>query len=82
MIQQLEKRLETLKTEFEQGRRVLADLDAQRLQLEQKMLRISGAMQVLEEELQAAENNTAETVQSLQTPVLKPAPKAVQKATG
>ena len=53
MRKQLEKRLEELRTEFTTGKKTLAQLDAQRNNLNQQLLRISGAIQVLEEELGA-----------------------------
>lgn len=58
MRSQLEQRLEALKTEFENGQRMLADLEAQQASLQETLLRISGAIQVLEEEL----NRAAESV--------------------
>ncbi|NTW02771.1 MAG: hypothetical protein HGA19_16070 [Oscillochloris sp.] len=51
MRQQLEQRLQQLKAEFESGQKVLADLEAKEANLRQTLLRISGAIQVLEEEL-------------------------------
>jgi predicted nuclease with TOPRIM domain len=51
MEERLEQRLKTLKAEFETGQRMLADLEAKRAELERTLLRISGAIQVLEEEL-------------------------------
>lgn len=45
----IEKRLTTLKSEFEAGNKMLADLQTKRAELESTMLRISGAIQVLEE---------------------------------
>ena len=45
----LQTRLQTLKAEFETGQRTLAELDAQQVQVRQALLRISGAIQVLEE---------------------------------
>jgi prefoldin subunit 5 len=50
----LEKRLQDLHYEFKQGEAQLAELDRQRAQLRDTLLRISGAIQVLEE-LQMAE---------------------------
>ena len=47
MHEQLEQRLKELKTELEAGQKMLADLDAQRTNLRDKLLRISGAIQVL-----------------------------------
>jgi len=51
MIEQLQARLETLREEFVNGEQKLADLTAQTAQLRDTLLRISGAIQVLEEEL-------------------------------
>jgi predicted nucleic acid-binding Zn-ribbon protein len=55
MRDQLEQRLKALKTELEAGEKVLADLDARRANLRDTLMRISGAIQVLEEELNKAE---------------------------
>ena len=49
MKDRLEARLKELKTEFEAGQRVLADLEVQQTQTQKTLLRISGAIQVLEE---------------------------------
>jgi len=58
--QQLEKRLEQLRQEFASGQNQLAELDQKRANLRDTLLRISGAIQVLEEELgeQADEGST------------------------
>jgi hypothetical protein len=53
--EQLEQRLRELRLELENGQRMLADLEKQRVNLEKTLLRISGAIQVLEEELGKAE---------------------------
>ena len=49
MKEQLEQRLTELKAECAAGQKMLADLQAQQANLQQTLLRISGAMQVLEE---------------------------------
>jgi len=49
MKEQLEQRLKELKAEYTTGQKMLADLQNQQANLEQTLLRISGAMQVLEE---------------------------------
>ncbi len=54
MREQLQRRLEELKKEFRAGRVRMADLEEQQLTLQQTLLRISGAIQVLEEELNPA----------------------------
>ncbi len=51
MKEQLEQRLEALRAEFEAGQKMLAELEAKQTNLRDSMLRISGAIQVLEEEL-------------------------------
>jgi predicted nuclease with TOPRIM domain len=61
MKEQLIGRLEKLKSEFESGRKMLAELDAKRQSLEQTLLRISGAIQVLEEECASAQASCIET---------------------
>ncbi len=47
----LEKRLAELKAEFESGKTALAELEARQANMRETLLRISGAIQVLEEEL-------------------------------
>ena len=51
MKEQLEKRLSELKGEFEAGQRMLTELEAKQAGVRETVLRISGAIQVLEEEL-------------------------------
>lgn len=51
MREQLEQRLKELKSEFTSGQQALADLESQKAHLTETLLRISGAIQVLEEEL-------------------------------
>jgi hypothetical protein len=53
MRDQMEQRLQELKHEYEAGQKMLADLEQKKMNLEQTMLRISGAIQVLEEMLVA-----------------------------
>lgn len=52
MQEQLQKRLSELKAEFEAGQKMLAELDTKRNEIQSTLLRISGAIQVLEEMLQ------------------------------
>jgi predicted nuclease with TOPRIM domain len=51
MREQLAKRLEELKREAETGQRALAEVEVRQANLRQTLLRISGAIQVLEEML-------------------------------
>jgi hypothetical protein len=57
MRTQIKVRLEELKKEFEKGQKQLQDLESQAASLQQTLLRISGAVQVLEEELARAEES-------------------------
>jgi hypothetical protein len=50
---QIEERLAALRQEFEAGRRMLGELEARQSELQQTLLRIGGAVQVLEELLGA-----------------------------
>jgi len=58
MREQLEQRLAALKAEFDAGQKLLTDLEQKQANLRQTLLRISGAIQVIEEELG---KTTAET---------------------
>jgi prefoldin subunit 5 len=58
-VHRLQARLEELRQEYQAGQALTADLEAQLASLRSSMLRISGAIQVLEELIHAA----------LQTPV-------------
>ncbi len=51
MKEQLEQRLKQLKAEFESGQQMLTETEAKQANLRNTLLRISGAIQVLEEEL-------------------------------
>lgn len=49
MKEKMEQRLTELKNEYESGLKVLADLETKQASVKQTLLRISGAIQVLEE---------------------------------
>jgi predicted nuclease with TOPRIM domain len=51
MKHRFEQRLHSLKSEFEDGQKILAELEAKQANLRETLLRISGAIQVLEEVL-------------------------------
>jgi hypothetical protein len=51
---QLERRVSELHEELAAGRRILADLQARQGEVQDTMLRVAGAIQVLEEELATA----------------------------
>jgi predicted nuclease with TOPRIM domain len=51
----LEQRLQTLQTEFQAGQTMLAELEAKQANLRETLLRMSGAIQVLQECLQETE---------------------------
>ncbi|MCB0168680.1 MAG: hypothetical protein KDI79_30920 [Anaerolineae bacterium] len=54
MKQQLTHRLHELKAEFDAGQKMMAELEAKQANLRETLLRISGAIQVIEEELSRA----------------------------
>jgi predicted nuclease with TOPRIM domain len=56
MREQMKTRLETLKKELETGQRELEKIERHRTYLREMMLRISGAIQVLEELLAQGES--------------------------
>ncbi|MCA1636350.1 MAG: hypothetical protein LC802_22340 [Acidobacteria bacterium] len=56
MREQLQQRLEELKKEFEAGQARLRELEIQESRLRETLLRISGAIQVLEETLAGGED--------------------------
>ena len=56
MRDRLEKRLEELRAEFEKGKSILQELEAKTASVRETMLRLAGAIQVLQEELAAAED--------------------------
>ena len=58
MEEQLQKRLEELKKDFETGQTRLRELETEQAYVRETMLRISGAIQVLEEALR--NNKSAE----------------------
>ena len=70
MREQLEKRLKELKAEFESGQRKLADLEAQANSLRNMLLRISGAIQVLDEELR---DSRCDEIEPVKQSKIKPA---------
>ena len=57
MQEQLTTRLEELRKEYVSGQKMLVDLESQAAALRDTMLRISGAIQVLEEMLQSPPAN-------------------------
>jgi len=54
MREQIEKRLAELRGEYEEGQRMLADLQARQNSLHETLLRIAGAIMVMEEMIQEA----------------------------
>ena len=64
MKEQLEQRLKTLRAEFETGQKSLADLESRQASLRETLLRISGAIQVLEEELNDAAQVTPDEAET------------------
>src|SRR5262245_22227697 len=62
MQARLEQRLADLKAEYQAGQKMLADLEARQTEVQQTMLRISGAIQVLEELLAQPSTNGSEPI--------------------
>ncbi|XHX78801.1 MAG: hypothetical protein RBJ76_02390 [Stenomitos frigidus ULC029] len=58
MKQQIEQRLHDLTAEFESGQTLLAELETRQATLKSTLLRISGAIQVLEELLIEAKTDS------------------------
>lgn len=69
MKPQLENRLKELKAEFESGQKALADLENRQANLRSSLLRISGAIQVLEEELDKCEGDSTEPLPVQEEPM-------------
>lgn len=58
MKEQLQERLNILKAEFDAGQKMMAELNLKRSSLESTILRISGAMQVVEELLKKTDDES------------------------
>lgn len=61
MKEQLQQRLDELKKEFDAGQSRLQEMEMQGARLRETLLRISGAIQVLEETLAAEKDAGGET---------------------
>ena len=61
MKEQLEQRLNELKEEFAKGQKVLAELEAKEKTTKNTLIRISGAIQVLEELLNGQQENSEDS---------------------
>lgn len=67
MHQQLETRLQELKAEFEKGQKRLTELENEANTIRNALLRISGAVQVLEEELERYRQGANGQIAEVQT---------------
>ncbi len=67
MQDQLRARLEQLQQEYQKGQEELRLLEMQQAQLQQTLLRISGAIQVLAELLAAPEGSDGSAAQPVET---------------
>jgi hypothetical protein len=75
----LDKRRTELAAELESGQRMLADLDARRVDLQQTLLRISGALQVMTELLDGSDAGAGDDNDvAAAAPGLAPAPSVRQ----
>lgn len=61
MKEKLQKRLAELKQEYESGQKMMTELETKQNNLRDTLLRISGAIQILEEELS---EDTEEEIES------------------
>jgi len=61
--EQIQERLDSLKKEFEAGQKRLGELEAEQAYVRETMLRISGAIQVLQELVQDPKPGSQETEQ-------------------
>ncbi len=64
MKEQLENRLRELQAEFEVGQKVMAELEVREANLRGTLLRIGGAIQVLEEMLGDGKRSDGETLRA------------------
>ena len=60
MKAKLEKRIEELQTEFELGQKMLAETEAREANLRTSLLRISGAIQELQDVIKELEDESSE----------------------
>ena len=67
MREQIENRLSELRAEFEVGQKVMTELDIRQANLRSTLLRIGGAMQVLEELLGEKKGSSDDENASLST---------------
>lgn len=72
MREQLQRRLEELKKEFNAGRARVTELEQQQTTLHQTLFRISGAIQVLEEELKADQTREESSISNATTVDIRP----------
>ncbi len=63
MKENIEQRLCELKTEFESGQKILAELETKQVNVKQTVIRISGAILVLEEILEEYSNEEKTEIQ-------------------
>jgi predicted nuclease with TOPRIM domain len=72
MREKIQQRLQELKSEYETGQKMLTDLEAKQLNLRETLLRIDGAIQALEEVLQADATLESNNHSQLETSVVAP----------
>lgn len=72
MEEQLQKRVTELEAEYRAGQEMLAELEAKRTDLQQTLLRISGAIQVLREILGADSHSAGNGAEPAQPGGLAP----------
>ena len=66
MRENIQKRISELRSEYESGQKMMAELEAKQGKLREQLFRISGAIQVLEELVATPNDDTASNVSELQ----------------
>ncbi|MBD1823539.1 hypothetical protein H6F51_13710 [Cyanobacteria bacterium FACHB-DQ100] len=72
MREKMEQRLQQLRNEYETGQKMLVDLEAKQVNLRETLLRIDGAIQVLEEVLETDSTLESDNYSQVETPVIVP----------
>jgi hypothetical protein len=70
MRKQIENRLSELKSEFEAGQKRLQELEGQANELRTVLIRVSGAIQILEEELAKNTQNESQEAEMTEETVI------------
>ena len=72
MLERFQKRLDALKNEYAASQKAMAALDAKRAVLRDSMLRLSGAIEVIQDELDRSDGGNRSATSEIPTPVPLP----------